>query len=61
MATFTNETIHTASFTSEIINTSGATIATAGQVMGLLLALVYAGGEILQSGTLPTFINETIN
>lgn len=58
-STFTNETKHAATVTQESRGTSGAVLATAGMAMGLMLAIPYAGGEILTAGSLPTFTNET--
>lgn len=58
MATFTNQTkTSTATFT----NTGkGVVPATAGQAMGLLLALTYSGGQSIGGGD-ATFTNQTKN
>lgn len=57
MATFTNETKNSATFT----NTGkGLVPATAGQALGLLLAITYAGGELIGGGD-ATFTNQTKN
>lgn len=57
MATFTNETKNSETFA----NTGkGLVLASAGQAMGLLLALTYAGGESIGGGD-ATFINQTKN
>jgi len=67
MSTFTNQTKNSATATNVSKNTftpsnlaksmAGNVTASAGQAMGLLLALTYAGGEILTAGALPTFTN----
>jgi hypothetical protein len=70
MATFTNQTRNAATFTRQAKNaasfsnqskgTSGAVLATAGLVMGML-SMTYSGGEVLESGSLPVFTNQTKN
>lgn len=69
MSTFTNESVNSATLTNTAINSatytnqaigSASITATAGQAMGLLLALTYSGGQIL-STYLPTITHETIN
>ena len=57
MATFTNQTKNTATAT----NTGkGLTMAVAGQPIGLLLTLTYAGGESIGGGN-ATFTNQIKN
>lgn len=55
------QTKNSATFTHQTKSSSGATLATPGQAMGLLLAFPYGGGEILSSGSLPVFTNQLKN
>jgi hypothetical protein len=57
MATFTNATKNTATATNL---GKGLTLAIAGQPIGLLLCLTYAGGESIGGGE-ATFTNQTKN
>ena len=57
MAIFTNDTKNEETFTNM---GKGLVPAQAGQAMGLLLALTYAGGESIGGG-IATFTNQTKN
>ena len=61
MATFTNQTKNSSVYTTPSKTLVGSITATAGQAMGLLLALTYSGGQTLVAGALPTYINQTKN
>lgn len=60
-STATNVSKNSSTFSNTAKSTSGGATATAGQAMGLLLALTYAGGEVLTTGSLPVFTNLTKN
>lgn len=61
MSTFTTEGKNSATFTNEAKSTIGSSVASAGQAMGLLLALTYSGGQVLGASTLPIFTSEGKN
>lgn len=60
MSTFTNQTKNAVTLTNQTKGTSGDVIATAGLVMGMLCNS-YSGGQVLVTGTLPVFTNQTKN
>lgn len=56
--TYTPETKHTGTFTAETFGRTGGTTASAGLYYGFG-AFTYSGGQVLVSGTLPTFTSES--